>query len=339
METSDTSRTYSCDLSFHSGRNQLGVPVVIITGVARSGKTLVGNLLGSCQHVEHIDEPWLLMMLPILASEGLVSEPLAIQMFQTYVSELSYDRILMRHVNFRPADLSSIWRQKTPQEIVTRLIGLYSRDDVRQYVREKQPTLVLTLTDTLPFCTFFYKAFPDCRIVHVVRDGLDVALAVAEKRWLADEELTKPLHPNLYRAYISKGTTYYLPYWVEIGYEERFLGFSEYTRGLYYWRRLMQMALVLGEYSVQTKSFRVVRFRDVLDRPREEISALIEFLGLIPTDLTEGLLAAISHCEKEVPNESLNNVDRRELDAVRMVYQELDMPTDKIDRLLCGGGL
>jgi hypothetical protein len=199
-------------LSFYSGGNQLSVPTVVITGVARSGKTLVGNLLGSCQNVEHIDEPWLLMMLPIMAGEGAMPEMLARQMFQTYAYELWNDRILMRHVNFRPSDLSSIWKQKTPEEIFTRLIGLYSRDDVRRYVSENRQTLILTLTDTVPYCDFFWKTLPKCKIVHIVREGLAVALEVKRKRWLSDDEIRRPSHAKPYRAYSESinSVTYHL---------------------------------------------------------------------------------------------------------------------------------
>jgi len=324
-------------LSFYSGGNQPRVPTVVLIGAARSGKTIIGNLLGSCQHVEHIDQPWLLEMLPIMAGEGILSETLAIQMFQTYEYELWNDRILMRHVNFRPADLSSIWRQKTPQEIFTRLIGLYSRDDVRRYVRERCPTLVLTFTDALPFCDFFWKALPGCKLLHIVREGLEVALEVEQKRWLSDEELRHPLHPNLYRTYANVSAIYHLPYWVERGLEKRFLVASEYARALWYWRRLMEMADTATKNRPDTQELRIVKLSDVLDRPRETISSLIEFVGVTQTEVTEGLLARIKHREKKVvPERVLDNVAREELIAMRKIYQELDLPNQNIDMVLCG---
>jgi len=169
-------------LSFYSGSrqlSQLASTVVIVIGAGRSGKSLLGNIMGSCQHVEHIDEPWLPLVLPMLAGLGSIDEDLAVQMFQTSVTELLNDRILMRNANMRSSDMSSIWKQKSPEEIHSRLNDLHSREDVKQHGRDHQPTLVLNLPDTGPFSSLFKKAIPDCHIVHLLREGIDTALEVS----------------------------------------------------------------------------------------------------------------------------------------------------------------
>lgn len=327
------------DLCFYSGANQLdrlASSVVIITGVGRSGKTLVGNALGTCHGVDHIDEPWFPMMLPILAGHGLIAEKLAIHMFQTSIVELSNDRILMRNANFRPADLSSIWQQKTPQEIFNRLLGLYSRDDVRRYAHDAKSSLVLTLTNTLPFWHFFRKALPACRIIHVLRDGLAVAHDVAQKRWLSDDELSRPMHALPYREYVrpSNGAKCYLPFWVETGKEERYLNLSEYARGLYYWRRLIELSEITNADQGCIQPPLVVKLQDVLNGPRETLSTLIETLGMSKTELTEQLFARIvPEAREEAAVELSGEEDRQELCAVRKAYLKLNLPTQGIDGL------
>lgn len=328
------------ELSFYSGANQISQltsSVVIITGVGRSGKTLVGNALGTCHGVDHIDEPWFPMMLPILAGHGLIPEKLAIHMLQTSIGELSNDRILMRNVNFRPADLSSIWQQKTPQEIFTRLLGLYSRDDVRRYAHCKKASLVLTLTDTLPFWRFFCKALPGCQVIHVLRDGLDVAHDVAQKHWLSDDELLRPMNALPYREYSCPGNSskYYLPFWVESGEEERYLSLSEYARGLYYWRRLMELSEFTDARQGYPQSPLVVKFQDVLNSPQETLSALIETLGMGKTELTEQHIARIvPKTNEEAAVELSGEEQRQELCAAREMYLKLNLPTQRIDNLL-----
>lgn len=320
--------------SFCSAANQPPVPTVVITGVARSGKTLVGNLLGSCLHAEHIDEPWILMELPIMAGKGLLPEPVAVNIFQTYLYELLNDRVLMRHANFRPADLSSVWRQKTPQEILDRLLGLQSRDDVRRYLRESHTTAVLTLTDTVPFCAFFQKALPGCRIVHVVHDGFEVAFDVAEKHWLSNEELVNPRHSNLYRHYVrpQDRMTYHLPFWLEEGKEEIYLGWSEYARALYYWRRHMEVACESKGVLEGQNVLRVIRLSDILDRPCDAIRALTEFLGLTPTELTEDLLRKIVRRERQLPDKVFAEVSHDEWQAVKKSYEGLGLSADRLEK-------
>ena len=329
-------------LSFYSADEQLGRmvgSVVVVTGACRSGKTTIGNLLGSCEHVEHIDEPWLLLMLPVLSAHGILPEKFAAQMFRSYTVELLYDRILMRHVNFRPRDLSSVWKQKFPEEIFSRLMGLYSRDDVRHYVQERRITLVLNLADAVPFCDFLWKALPGCRIVHVVREGLDVALDVAEKEWLSNEEHLRPIHANPYREYTHRdgGDNFHLPHWVEAGQEERYLKLSQYVRGLYYWRRVIEMSGAGSESQESGKEVRMVQFSDLIDRPEQTIDALTLWLGLDKTELTQRLLAEIKRPpDREPPIDPTNELDMAELAAAHRVYQRLGMPTEKIDRILVG---
>ena len=325
-------------LAYPSGAEQLSRligKVVVIIGAGRSGKTLVGNLLGSCQRVEHIDQPWLLDTLPVLAGHGLIPESLAVQMFQAYTVELWYDRILMRNVNFRPEDRSSIWQQKGPQEILSRLVGLYSRGDVQRYVGEQSTALVLTMTDNLPFFPFFMKALPDCHLIHVLRDGLDVALEVADRRWFSDEEHLQPVHANPYRPYQTSGdgAKHYIPYWVEEGTEDRFLSSSEFARGLCYWRRLMEKTTS----SAGMEKMRVVKLADVLDRPEETISQLIGSLAMEKTNLTGSLLGKIQREEPpKLPAASLNDFEIDELRKVRESYPVFGLPTDNIDALLAG---
>ena len=325
------------DLAFYSGNNRVYGSVVIITGSSRAGKSTVGNLLGSCREADFIDEPWPLVMLTILAGAGTLSEALAISMFQTYLVELWHDRILMRNANFRPADQSSIWRQKSPEEIGARLFNVHTREDVKAYTEDISRTLVVSLSDTLPYCRFFWKAIPECQILHVVRDGLDVALSLTRKGWYSDEELLHPLHSSPYRVYrrLSDDTLYHLPPWVELEQEERFLNLSEFARCLYCWRRTMETVDSAAEGEEQEwRQPRLVKSSELFDHPRETIMGLTDALGLTHTELTGGLLSKIYTEMPKIPEELMSEIERDDLRALREIYLKFDMPTHSVDRAL-----
>jgi len=326
-------------LSFRSGKNQLGVlagSIVIITGAGRSGKSLLGNILGSCQHVEHIDEPWFPMVLPMLAGLGTIDEDLAVQMFQTSVTELLNDRLLMRNANLRPSDMSSIWKQKSPEEIFSRLINLHSRDDVKQHGRDHRPTLVLNLPDTVPFCSLFKKAVPDCHVIHLIRDGIDVALEVREKGWLSNEELSHPNNPLPYRKYTSvpTGQTVYLPCWVEDGSEEQYLSYSELGRGLYYWRRMS------NDNDIRTAGFgeskySIVKYEDLVERPAQTFEGLKTRLNLKSTEITELLLSQLTKPGAgDMPSNVPTGPDIGEISGLKSRYEHLGLPVERVDQLL-----
>ena len=321
-------------ISFSSVNYQSAESVVIITGVARSGKTTVGNILGSCRNVDHVEEPKPLIHLPILTNAGSMPESMALDMFHTYVYDLWHERILMRNVNFRPSDQSSIWKQKSPREIISRLIRMKSREDVKQYYYSKHPTLILTFTHLAPFYEFFWKALPGCRIIHVVRDCLKVAMDVTIKGWLSDEQLMNPIHASPYRKYMRQndGVAFHLPYWVEYGHEESYLALTDFSRGIHYWRRLLEMTDNITKDSNNDHLLHLIKFADVLDRPHDTINQLTETLGYRQTSLTARLISKVNRRkEVQVSNKVWTDVDERELIAARNMCCKFNLDTTSID--------
>ncbi len=323
------------DLSFYSCEQPLDVPIVIVNGAARSGKTLVGKILGSCKNTEYLDEPWLPMVLAMSAGLGLVSRRLAVPMLRVYVNEMLNDRILMRHANFRPSDLTSIWSQKDPEEIFTRLIRLKTRKDVREYKRDKKTTLVINLTDTLPYQDLLKEAFPGSRTVHVVHEGLLVASETLRKRWYSDEELKKPTLAQLYRPYGIGRAKKYLYFWVKEGEEKYYLSLSEYARGLYYWRQFMEASL--GHIARANKDIYSLRLPDFLRSPKTELARLARWLRLESTEQTANLIANLSYRPPVVTRAALSGVPRRELESCLGIYKRLGLATDIFKNLLEDG--
>ncbi len=84
---------------------------------------------------------------------------------------------------------------------------------------------------------FTYNALPNCRIVHIYRDGRDAADSLIRKyKVLTDEKLT-----NLGTAEMPLGRQYdyrYVPWWVEEGREKEFLGYTPYLRAVWMWKEI-----------------------------------------------------------------------------------------------------
>lgn len=276
---------------FHAGTNHMDFRLAIITGVCRSGKTLLGKLLGSMRNVEYDDEPWIPMMLPIMQDQGLISPTIAKDLLRAFSEEIFNDIILLRRANFRPKDKSTIWDLKDAAEIFERLIILNTRDDVRSYVKEKDPMLLYVLPEIMPALSFLTKTFPHCKIIHIIRNGLDVAFSVAEKQWFSNNSLSKPRNNYLIKTYYNKTCSkrYYLPWWVKNGEERKFLELSDFARGLYYWRRIHD----IGEK--QREEFKLnhpdiykeVKFEDIITNTMKVIKDLAKFLDATTTPQTE----------------------------------------------------
>ena len=318
-------------LDFQTRIEDSEVSILIITGVARSGKTLVGNVLGSCQNAEHIDEPWLMLAAPVLAANGDLAEPLTASLLNAYTRELFNDRILLRNANFRPEDRSSIWEQKPPTEIFDRLVRLYSRQDVRQYTRENKAVLVLTLTNMVPFAGLFARIWPACRIVHVVRKGLEVADEIVRKGWVSDQQLRQPQSAQPFIEYIDgEGGIFYLPFWVDKDRAGDFINASEAKRALTYWRRLLEMAKPSLDTLKDDGRLYEVHFEGVVERPQEMLDGLIGELGLSKSYMTDGLIGRIYPDEGLGGDAVLEGLDKRDLEQVVDLYRLLALPMEHL---------
>ena len=81
-------------------------------------------------------------------------------------------------------------------------------------------------------------AYPEARIVHIVRDGRDVASSLLEKGWL------RPAQSQTDDAGIAYGS--YARFWVEPDRRDEFEGASDARRAAWVWRRYVTAARSSG---------------------------------------------------------------------------------------------
>jgi hypothetical protein len=214
---------------------ELPLKVVFIVGSCRSGKTSIGRLISTSKNAEFIDEPPLLVSLPILSKIGRIAKKEAISMFQSYLRELVFDVVLMRRINFRPYDDSSIWKTTSVDEILMR-ISLKRKKDAYSYISDYGFTVVISLPNNIGNIDFISEAHPGSKIIKVVRNGANVADLTREKSWFSDLNLISGFEELVISKFMdSNDNAWNLPWWVDDSDRGVFLGFSEYERGLYYW--------------------------------------------------------------------------------------------------------
>ena len=120
-------------------------------------------------------------------------------------------------------------------------------------------------------------AFPDATIVHIVRDGRDVACSLLEKRWLKREQ------PSSDDAGLPYGS--YARFWVEPDRRAEFEAASDARRAAWVWRSYVTAARAAAS-AVE------VRYEQVAAEPAAVASLLATALGAPVEPLTAQLRRA-----------------------------------------------
>jgi hypothetical protein len=265
---------------------------VLLVGVARSGTTLTGQLIGSLAEIEYEYEPWLLRQLPIFVAAGLMSRESAVLLMRGHAQELLVGRMLGRNVNTRPGDDSRFSNTETEPELQRRWSFVGDRADVQREVNARGLRLCTKLVNCHGLYDILLEAFPRAHFIVIHRHGFDTAHSLAARRLLDDDVLQ---HDDTVMPRRRAQDGRLVPWWLEQGREDEFLKWSIYTRCLHMWTSLIE------QHERSCASFPAVRER-LLEIRYEEVVADVDaaldrvtgFLGTgTPTELTRRILKTV----------------------------------------------
>ena len=247
-------------------------------------------LLATCINVENAEEPWTAKILPLLTGLGMLDSEISKKMFLTYITELFNETTLLRSVSFRPDDVSTIWAQKNHEEIFHRFTKMSTRSDVEKYKRVNNPTLILNLTEVLPFIKYFFEIMPNTKLLHVIRNYNDVAYDCILKGWFSDSQLLNPVKALPYSTYKIQGKTWYLPWWVKEDDEDMFIRYNEYERCVYYWCQNIEVGInEINKLDTKCKC-KTIHYEKLISNVNGTFEEIISFLDLKPGQLTQSAL-------------------------------------------------
>lgn len=127
---------------------------------------------------------------------------------------------------------------------------------------------------------FTYRALPDCRLLHIYRDGRDCADSLVRTYdVLTDEKLMA-----LNTAEMPLGRQYdnrYVPWWVEEGREEEFLASTPYVRAIWMWKEMVGRCYKFFSQPEVAATNRVllVRYEDLVSNSLEYGEMIVEHFG------------------------------------------------------------
>lgn len=257
--------------------------LIFISGPARSGTSLLGNLIASFKSIEYSFEPsTLFTLLRLKKQTPLESWKLV---YETYL----YDDLLLgavsgRSANFRKKDESSIYNYKDNEEIKGRLEGPGSKSQIQRLSADRR--LAIKLPDVVDVLPSLSKTYPDMSIIIIFREPIATINSWLSRAWLSDESLTGGLTLFPFKKYKN----FRIPHFIPLGREEYFVELSEPDRIVYYLNHVYESIILLPKKIL-------FRYEDICDQPNDTILSLSTVLKTIPTKKTYELMSKIRPIE------------------------------------------
>lgn len=158
---------------------------------------------------------------------------------------------------------------------------------------------------------FVYEALPDCRIVHIVRDGRDCANSLVRSYdVMTDEKLTSLAHSEMM---VGRRVDHrYVPWWVAAGQEAPFLEASPYVRAVWMWKAMVSRCRLFFERPEILASGRVlqVHYEDLMQEPQTWGQRVAAHLGVRYT-------GQMSRVLRQAHTDSIGKFRRRDSEEVR----------------------
>jgi hypothetical protein len=291
---------------------------IVLIGVARSGTTLTGDLLGSLAELEYVYEPWLATQLPSLFAAGDLPRATAIEILRGSLHESFVGQMLGRGVNTRAGDDSRFERTHAKGELERRWRELANRRDALREARARGLRLCVKFGNLHPFLDFFAEALPRARFVVIHRNGFDVAHSLAARGFLGDDELQRG-DMVMARRRLADGRL--VPWWLAAGREDEFLGWDLYTRCLHLWTQLTGDHLArVAARPRPTEHLLEIRYERLMANPARVLDGIRTWLGAgTRTAVTEQLLAGVDSARdrRRAPPPATSSAVAREAERVQ----------------------
>lgn len=263
---------------------------VFLTGLPRSGTTILGRLVGSFRSVEYAFEPPVIPYLDAqcrhdLLESSTISELLRVYLYYDYFAEFVHGR----GYNFRQSDASNILDMQTVPEILQKWNAVTTMEDAIETASEytfsfKSPGVYHVLST-------FYDRFSAVRVVDIGRNLDRVLVSLFNKQWFFDHNLGEDA-TGLWPFHDTNGQ-YVVPYLVAEDDIEWWQTMSAETRTVYICNRLAEDRLAFEEQYGDRDTYHQIRYERLIDQPETLTDELTAVLGLSRGSTTQKIVDEI----------------------------------------------
>ena len=213
----------------------LAEKVVVVNGQPGCGKTMLSPFIAALDRVELLTYAYELEHICSLYFMQRIEHDAAVAMVRMLTDLQLYNTMMAREVNFRPSDLSGVFRDARPGRYVRRLFQ-EGDEAIPDRIRKERPILHLTTHNLLPFSEPIFAALGERVVfIEVVRHPLYmIKQQVRNMEYLFIDDARDF---TVYFSYQGR----HLPYFVR-GWEELFVCSNAMEKAIYSIEQLNRMA-------------------------------------------------------------------------------------------------
>ncbi len=199
--------------------------IVIVDGQPGCGKTMLSPIIAALERVELLSFAYELEYICALRYLDRIEEDAASTMVRLLTDLKIYNIMMSREVNFRPADLSSIFRDAHPLRYLLRLFEEGDRNVPAKIAREN-PILHLTTHNLTSICEPVFSGLgKDIVLIELVRHPLYM---IKQQAWNMEHLIEDVRDLTIYFSYKDKELPFYA-----YGWEELFINSNPVEKAIY----------------------------------------------------------------------------------------------------------
>lgn len=264
--------------------------MVVITGIPRSGTSIVGKIVGSLRDIEYAFEPPLVPYLDAQVRWGALEPRGALDILEAYLFYDHFVNLLQgRRYNFRASDDSYILGMKSFPEIAEKW---HSDGRIQDALHEAENrTFAFKSPGVYPLLGRIYERFPGIKVVDISRDLERVLASMMGKRWFHDEYLG-PDSTGLWPFVNSEGECI-VHYRIAEDAIEAWQSMNAETRTVHVCNQLASNQKTFRQRYSGRRTYYELDFGAFVQSPGEVVADLSSFLGLDPGPKTEAIVGEV----------------------------------------------
>ena len=259
-----------------------------ITGIARTGKVLVGGLISSLKKIEKLNVNLMWEMANQLNYTKKLSDESSVFLLRRGFSVISYNLSLGREVNTRADEYSSILSYKKPSIYFKRIKHSIDGDRVFKNIRKKKFNVPILIHYALIHSKLIFKAFPKIKIIQMEKNPVELTYSWMNKKYGAE------FYKNERVGILTFKKNKKIFPWFAYGWEKLYFSLSESDKIVYLLEKLSKYQD--DQYKKLSKSNKnkvlKIYFEDFVSNPKIYIKKIEKFLKTRKTNFSLKFLKA-----------------------------------------------